>query len=250
VFNGRLLVMGGFDFGGIGFTRKVYQSTDSGLTWTEVGTNVLPHAFSDGASVVSDGKVWLFGGVGDGATGSRRVLWSADIVHWFEAGTDALPFGWTNMAAATYSGALVLCGGYQDSAVIIQSAYQSVDGGVTWTEVGTNSLPHPLYAAAAVNTNDGAILLLGGDSLAGPWADVYASRDGGLTWRAIDALPQAVNYAAAAVRDGAQVLLAGGYGGPSYTPLNTAYSLTTQTWPIALTARYDADPLALVAEAL
>lgn len=123
-FGGYLFYIGGKASGG--YSQAVYRS-DGGVTWEELGTNVLPAACWFPGVCVYNNRLWLIGG-GNATVCFQTVHSSPDGQTWTEAGSNALPSAARNQAVAVFRGCMIIVGrntAAADSSGAGRQVYQS-----------------------------------------------------------------------------------------------------------------------------
>jgi hypothetical protein len=160
VFNGSLWLVG---TNGSGATRDdVWNSTDNGVTWTNVTAGL-----SNGAAfgmrfehqlTVFNGELWVTGGY-NGSTYFSDAWHSSDGVTWTQASTGGYT-GREMHAAVVNNGRLYVIGGENRLNGLLNDVWSTADG-VTWQEETANAFFSPRCAVSAVSYN-GRIFVIGG----------------------------------------------------------------------------------------
>ncbi|MEI9937154.1 MAG: hypothetical protein WDO69_08000 [Pseudomonadota bacterium] len=150
--------------------QKLYESTDGGLTWTDIGKNLPAGSSFSSLPLIIDTQTFLLGvaGYGDGTWG---VLRSTDGgTTWTSTSTEG-PSGWPLRAS--------------DGSIYWQlrseGMIMSSDQGKTWTKGGSG--PIQTQTGGPLELPDGRIITLGHDH-------AVVSADKGMTWQQVgDTLP-------------------------------------------------------------
>ncbi|MBN1436155.1 MAG: hypothetical protein JW936_03695 [Sedimentisphaerales bacterium] len=143
VYNGKMWIMGGFEFGSYIHHNDVWYSTD-GITWTQAtaAADWAPRGMM--GCMVFDDKMWIYGGgeyntaySGNTKTDYADVWYSTDGVNWTQATANA---GWTPRrfhGSVVYDDKMWIIGGYHFGNR--NDVWCSSDG-VNWTELIPNGL--------------------------------------------------------------------------------------------------------------
>jgi N-acetylneuraminic acid mutarotase len=177
-FNGSLWIVGK---AGAGVTRDdVWNSTDNGVTWTNVTAGL-----SNGAAfgmryqhqlTVFNGELWVTGGY-DGSTYFSDAWHSSDGVNWTLASTG----GYVERAehsAVVNNGRLYLIAGFNHNNQLLNDVWSTADG-VTWQQ-DTASAPFTRRSYVSTVSYNGRIFVIGGytGGMAPVSNQVFSSADG------------------------------------------------------------------------
>ena len=127
VHNGAIYYSGGVTNTGDGTVRKVIKSND-GITWAELGTNVLPAGVLHykHKMLSFQNKLWLIGS--DDSTARKKVYNSDDGITWSYLGA-VLPLDFRDNEAVVYDDVIV---------IMYASATYYSKNGIQWNYAGAN----------------------------------------------------------------------------------------------------------------
>jgi hypothetical protein len=179
-FQGRLRLIGGYNFAGQQGAADVWSSSD-GVTWTQ---DVITAPFGGRIYhevVEFNGALWLIGG---GSTIGQTDVWSSnDGVTWTRA-TAAAEFGGRSFfQVIPANGQLWLVGGYAPNGTYLNDVWSSTDG-AHWTQVTAAAafVPRKQHSSGVFN---GRLFIFGGSdgsSWEQPMNEIWSSTDGS-AWR-------------------------------------------------------------------
>ncbi|MEL6851573.1 MAG: fibronectin type III domain-containing protein, partial [Bacteroidota bacterium] len=153
-FQGKMWIVGGLQYYGAGGAFNDVWSSSDGITWTqEVAQAPFAKRFAFEMAVFN-GKMWLFGGIGDDNTYYQDIWSSSDGVSWTEEVNDC---GFTLTDAGevlVYQNKLWVIGGVNDN------VYESSDG-QNWLQI-TNDADFGKKIAHACVTHAGRMWLISG----------------------------------------------------------------------------------------
>ena len=185
--DGRIVVMGGFN-NVSGLKNDVWQSTNNGVTWTQVNASAgWAPRYGHSGVVLADGSILVMGGFVGASQGTSR-------------GTSLLP------------PKLSVSHGFADGSSITNDVWRSTDNGVTWTRVTANAGWSARSYQRTVVMTDSSIVLMGGADTNGIKNDVWRSTDNGTTWTQITGSAgwSARSYPSSVVMPDGSIVLAGG----------------------------------------
>jgi hypothetical protein len=177
VFNGSLWLVGN---GGTMARDDVWNSTDDGVTWTNVTAGLTNGAAFgtryDHQVTVFNGELWVTGGY-DGSNFFSDAWHSSDGVTWTQASTGAF-IGRSMHSAVVNNGRLYVIGGQSRFNGILHDVWSTADG-VTWQQETAAAPFSPRTGASAVSYN-GRIFLIGGytGGMSPVSNQVFSSADG------------------------------------------------------------------------
>lgn len=163
-----------------GFAGEIYQSIDSGATWTVIAMPFAsnPNGASTGAfddvSFVSDTlgymSAWYSGHLvktmDGGLTWSEVLVDTVDGNSWFSDDFRSVSFPSLNTGVMTHDDGII----------------KTTDGGTTWSEIGAN-IGSSLYLRSIVANSEDNYIVVGNNS-GGPGLSnkIHETTDGGATW--------------------------------------------------------------------
>ncbi|MEP0368201.1 MAG: DUF6242 domain-containing protein [Cyclobacteriaceae bacterium] len=136
-YDSKMWVIGGNGagfFGALGAPLNDVWSTTDGTTYTQVTESAAFPARTAPASIVFDGKMWIFGGLDGGSVLLNDVWSSTDGATWTEESSAAAFPARKAAEVFAFNGKLFLIGGEGADGVQYADMWVSEDG-VTWAEV-------------------------------------------------------------------------------------------------------------------
>ena len=211
--DGSIVLMGGSD-GITGYKNDVWQSTNNGLTWTQMTTSAGWSArYSHSSVAMPDGSIVLMGGY-DGFSGFKNDTWRStnNGLTWTQMTASA---GWSARAGqrsvAMPDGSIVLMGG-GDWTIGKHDVWRSTDYGATWTLVNESAVGITSGHSCVVMP-DSSIVLMGGLAYGPVYKnDVWRSTDYGTTWTQVNThagWTGRYDHSSVAMPDGSIVLMGG-----------------------------------------
>ena len=161
--DGTIILMGGRD-GSRTQKNDTWQSTDKGVSWTQVNASSGWSTRSAHVAVAkSDGTIFLMGGLHD-TTDLNDTWQSTDKgVLWTLVNASS---GWVTRqaqaAVAMPDGSIVLMGGFDQSGAYMSDTWRSTDNGVKWAQLSASSGWSGRLHPTTVAMPDGSIVLMGG----------------------------------------------------------------------------------------
>ena len=220
--DGKVLIAGGQTTGGAAVASALLYDPNAG-TFSPTGS-LATARWDANSSILPDGRVLIAGGL---TTGSVPLA-SAEIYDpaagtFTAAAPMNVPRAYTS-ATAISDGRVIVPGGSNAGGPI---ASADVFDPMTETfSLATVPLGSARFAAAVVGLEDGGALVAGGNG-SGSWlsaSDVFSPSSSGFS--ATGAMPSGRDYAGVTLLGNGQVLIAGGYSGPSSNPANSLSSAT------------------------
>ena len=183
--DGRIVIMGGLDKDN-GFRNDVWQSVDSGSTWSPVTTSAEWAGRNGHSSVVlRDGTIVLMGGRDSHDTYLNDIWRSSDNGSTWSRVMDhaAWKGRYGHSSVVMPNGNIILMGGTDDSGHNKNDVWRSTDNGTTWNQVAARAEWAERAFQTSVAKPDGSIILMGGNLENGNvLEDVWRSPDYGKTW--------------------------------------------------------------------
>jgi hypothetical protein len=208
-----IILMGGKDGSG-NLKNDVWQSTDNGVTWTQMTSNAgWSPRWTHSSVVMPDSSIILMGG--RELSGDKNDVWRStdNGATWNQMTANA---GWSarmqHSSVAMSDGSIVLMGGGDSIKGWKNDVWRSTDNGATWNQMTANAGWSARSGHSSVAIPDNSIVLMGGYSGRG-FNDVWRSMDNGATWTRLTASagwsPRWA-HSSVVIQDGSIVLM-GGY---------------------------------------
>ena len=197
VYDNKIWIIGGS--GENGFLNDVWNS-DNGTEWKKVvggvGTNQFP-VRGEHTVTVFNNKLWVIGGVTNGAVKLNDVWSSENGANW-NLETDNAAFGSRNFhQTSAFDGKLWVVGGLDENENSLNDVWSSEDG-ITWTVATPNSNFSKRFGHQVL-TFDNKIWIIGSAAN----NDIWYSEDG-ITWTDVTptpSYPARNNFASAVFED-------------------------------------------------
>jgi N-acetylneuraminic acid mutarotase len=192
------------------------------------GLSPMPTGLSEAASFGTDGKLYVFGGISNGITGSGEVY--DPVADTWSSNVPAMPS--PRIQPATTRGAdgkIYVISGFDQTLYAVSTVETFDPTSQTWT-TGLPGLNIPRIGAVAATGPDGTLYVFGGvDNNNHYLSSVEAYSPGAAAWTVLSTpMPAGFESAAAAVGPGGWLYLFGGQNGIS-SFLNTAYAYNFAT---------------------
>ena len=190
--------------------------------WTSLAS--VPTPRGEVAAAELDGKIYVLGGFGAGATANEEYDIATDTWH-----TRApIPRGVDHPAAVTLGGKLYLIGGFDGRWGPVADVWSYDPEADTWVQKAGLPTPRGALGAAVV---EGKIYAIGGVGASGDLGTTEVYDPATDTWTGLSPMPAARDHIAVAVSQG-KIYVAGGRLGSFARNLNAnqAYDPSTDTW--------------------
>lgn len=211
-YNNRLIMLGGWNddaaFAPYVTTDEIWQSTDSGVTWTLVGSAPWSKRHSFSYCLMNE-YIYVWGG--DNIYGQLKDIWRfSDSAGWEQVTSDWGTTGGNRLlqAGCAHKGELYMAGGQESYSAPTNNFTNIVKwNGATWTSVGT--LPISYFSTGVMLSDGVSLFIIGGGQYLNTGHvnlnnDVYKSADDGVTWTNVGSLSNGmtgVMYCGAALFD-------------------------------------------------
>jgi len=205
-----------------GNTREPLERQPLPGIWTRLAG--LPTPRGEVAAAELNGKIYVFGGFGAGATANEEY----DIATDTWQSRASIPKGVDHPAAATVGGKIYLIGGFDGRWGPVADVWAYDPEGDTWTQKAELPTPRGALGAAVV---EGKIYAIGGVGSSGDLGTTEVYDPATDTWAGRSPMPTARDHIAVAVSQG-KIFVAGGRVGSFARNLdaNQAYDPSTDTW--------------------
>ncbi len=248
--DGSIVLMGGLD-NSYNYRNDSWQSTDDGVTWTQLNASSGWSARGDFSSVaMPDGSIVLMGGYNGIALNDTWRSKDHGITWTLMSASAEWSARSQHTSVSLPDGSIILMGGL-DGSTRWNDVWRSTDDGATWTEINGSAGWTARRGFSSVALPDGSIVLTGGDDGADR-NDTWRSTDNGITWTLMNASsgwsPRDTHTSVALPDD--SIVLTGGWAGSG--AVNDVWRSTDDgaTWAqvnasAGLTGRYGHTSVAL-----